>query len=73
MSKETVYTCDRCGTQFTEVCYDHESRIAMKVSYHWDSESTGHHLKENEYDLCDQCSNEFAKFIGNGEYRDLSE
>lgn len=72
MSKEAVYTCDRCGKHYTEVCYEYESRIEMRVSYHWDDISTGHHLKEHEYHLCHQCSKEFAEFMGNGEYRDLS-
>lgn len=73
MSQQTLFTCDRCGAHFTEVNYDYESRIAMRLFYHWDSESTGQHSKGHSFDLCQKCSEEFEEFIGNGKRKHLSE
>jgi hypothetical protein len=73
MSQQTIFICDRCGARFSEVKYDYESRIAMKLDYHWDSESTGHHSKGHSFDLCKKCSDEFERFIGNGKRKNLSE
>lgn len=73
MSQQTTFTCDRCGAQFPEVNYNYESRIAMSVDYHWDSESIGHHCKGHSFDLCKKCSDEFERFIGNGKRKHLSE
>lgn len=73
MSKQVIFTCDRCGDKFYEVSYENESRIALLVDYHWDEVSTGHHLENHSYNLCDKCSKEFAKFIGNGIMRDFRE
>lgn len=73
MSQQTIFICDRCGAQFPEVKYDYESRIAMKLDYHWDSESTGHHINSHYFDLCNKCSEEFERFVGNGNRKDLSE
>lgn len=72
MSQQTLFTCDRCGKQFHEVNYDYESRIAMRLFYHWNSESTGHHSKGHSFDLCAKCSEEFERFIGNGKRKYLS-
>ncbi len=65
MSQQTIFTCDRCGERFHEVSYDNESRTALTVDFHWNEASTGHHLKTRSYDLCNKCSKEFKKFIGN--------
>lgn len=65
MSKQTIFTCDRCGAKFHEVSYNNESRIALTVDFHWDEVSTGHHLKNHSYDLCNKCSKEFFKFLNN--------
>ena len=65
MNQQTIFTCDRCGERFHEVSYDNDSRTALTVDFHWDEVSTGHHLKTRSYDLCNKCSNEFKKFIGN--------
>ncbi len=65
MSQQTIFTCDRCGEKFHEVSYDNESRIALTVDFHWDEVSTGHHLENLSYDLCDKCSKEFFKFLNN--------
>lgn len=73
MSQQTIFTCDRCGAQFPEVNYNYETRIAMKLDYHWDSESTGHHIKSHSFDLCEKCSEEFERFLGNGKRKHLSE
>lgn len=72
MSQQTLFTCDRCGAQFSEVNYNYESRIAMRLFYHWDDVSTGHHSKGHSFDLCKKCSEEFERFIGNGKRKYLS-
>lgn len=73
MSQQILFTCDRCGAQFTEVNYDYESRIAMSVDYHWDGESTGHHIKSHSFDLCKKCSLEFKRFLGNDKIKTLQQ
>lgn len=73
MSKQTLFTCDRCGAQFTEVNYETGPRIAMEVDYHWSELSTGHHINSHSFDLCKKCSLEFKRFLGNGKIKTLQQ
>lgn len=73
MSQQIIFTCDRCGAQFPEVNYETGQRIALKVDYHWSELSTGHHIKSHSFDLCNKCTEEFERFIGNGKRKYLSE
>lgn len=73
MSQQTLFTCDRCGAQFSEVNYETGPRIALKVDYHWSELSTGHHVKIHSFDLCKKCSLEFKRFLGNGKIKTLQQ
>lgn len=72
MSQQIIFTCDRCGEWFPEVNFETGQRIALKVDNHWSELSTGHHIKSHSFDLCNKCTEEFERFIGNGKRKDLS-
>jgi len=65
---EQLCRCNRCRKPLA----GEESRIEMRVGYHWYAKSVGFHFEEHYYDLCDSCSKEFAKFISNEKKKDLS-
>lgn len=72
MSQQILFTCDRCGAQFTEINFETGPRIAMTFDYHWSEISTGHCIKRHSFDLCEKCSMEFKRFLGNGKLKTLN-
>lgn len=68
MAKKTTWYCDRCGKEFNREGFTHTVKGPKKVTMLFYNALRC--FSEFEYDLCNECADEFVKFVRGGKLED---